>query len=107
MAKFSFLEQIKRGLNSKDDPCISKIERVRAIFVDRGTTKSPYLKIFKSQYFYEFFRYWSDFLHVIINPIVFKICGDSHHSFFNPEAAQNGPPPHLAENLKSELDRVK
>ena len=61
------------GLNSKDDPFISKIERVTAIFVDQGTTKSHYLKIFKSQYLSEFLRYGPDFLHVIINIIGFKI----------------------------------
>ena len=55
---------IKRWLNPKDDLCISKIKRVTAIFVGQGTTKSCYLKIFKSQYLSEFLRYGPDFLHV-------------------------------------------
>ena len=32
------LEPIKRGLNPKDDPCISNIERVTAIFISQGGT---------------------------------------------------------------------
>ena len=43
-----------------------KIERVMAIFVGQGMTKSRYLKIFKSQYLVEFLRYGPNFLHVII-----------------------------------------
>ena len=34
------------------------------ISVGQGTTKSRYLKIFKSQYLSEFLRYGPDFLHV-------------------------------------------
>ena len=50
-----------------------KIEQVTAILVGKGTTKSPNLKIFKSQYLSEFLRYGPDFLHVIINLTGFKI----------------------------------
>ena len=88
---------MKRGLNPKDVPCISKRERVTAIFVDQVTTKSQYLKIFKSQYLSEFLRYGSDFLHLIIDfigsKITFKVL---HHSFWG---GQNDPS-HLAHNLK-------
>ena len=63
------MNTIKRGLNPKDGPCISKIERVTSIFIDQDVTKSHYLKIFKSQYLSEFLRYGPDFLHVIINII--------------------------------------
>ena len=53
------------GLTPKYDFCISKIERVMTIFVGQGTTKSCYLKIFKSQYLSEFLTYGPDFLYVI------------------------------------------
>ena len=43
------------------------------ISVGQGTTKSRYLKIFKSQYLSEFLRYGPDFLHVIMNFIGLKI----------------------------------
>ena len=45
---------------------MSKIERVTAIIVGQGMTKSHCLQIFKCQY-------WSNFLHVIITFISFKI----------------------------------
>ena len=62
--KTLFLEPMKRGLNPKDYPYISKMERVMAIFVGQGMTISLNLKIFKSQYLSEFLRYGPDFLHV-------------------------------------------
>ena len=68
----SFLAPIKRGLNPKDEPCISKTERVTAIFVDQGMTKSQYLKIFKCQYLGEFLRYGPFFKHLVYTTI-FKI----------------------------------
>ena len=43
-----------------------------AIFVGQGKTKSRYLKIFKSQYLVEFFRYGPIFLHVIITFMGFQ-----------------------------------
>merc|ERR1711942_497197 len=60
------LEHIKRGINPKYEPCISKIERVMAISVSQGKTKSQKLKFFKS-------RYLAEFLHVIITFIGFKV----------------------------------
>ena len=45
------------------DPYISKIERVTAIFVGQGMTKSHNPQIFKSQYLSEVFVY--GFLHVL------------------------------------------
>ena len=82
-----------------------KIERVTAIFIDQGTTKSHYLKIFKSQYLSEFLRYGPDFLHVIINLIGFKMIfsnmgAHGAHSLISgwgPKCA----PPYLAESLKN------
>ena len=44
------LPQLALVLNPEDDPCISKIDLVRAIFVGQATTKSRNLKIVKSQY---------------------------------------------------------
>ena len=41
-------EHIKKKLNPKDDPCISKIEQNMAIFIGQGATKARHLKIFKS-----------------------------------------------------------
>ena len=52
---------------------MSKIERVMAIFVGSGRTKSQYRKIFKFQYLTEFLRCGPDFLHVIRNFKGFKI----------------------------------
>ena len=61
---------IKRGLNPKNDPYISKIERV---LVDQKMTKSRNLKIFKSQYLSDFLRYQPDILYVIMHFICLKI----------------------------------
>ena len=61
VAKHHYLEPIKRGLNPKDDPCISNIERVTEIFVGQGITKSHNIKIFRSQYLGEFLRNGPDF----------------------------------------------
>ena len=61
--KFKFIELLTQ----------LKINRVRAIFVGQGTTKSHNPRIFKSQYLSECLRYEPDFLHVIINFIDFKI----------------------------------
>ena len=63
----------KRGLNPEFEPSISKIERVAAIFIGQGMTKSHLLPIFKCQYLVEILRYGSNFLHVIITFIGFKI----------------------------------
>ena len=82
--KTSFVEPTKRRLNPKDDPCISKIERVKAFSVGLSTTKSHHLKIFKFQYLGEFLRYGPDFLHVIINFIGFKITFSNMGSYGAP-----------------------
>ena len=50
-----------------------KIERVTAIFVGEGLTKSQCLKIFKCQYLIEILRNGSDFLHGIKTFMGFKI----------------------------------
>ena len=53
---------------------ISKIERVTAIFVGQGMTKSRNLNIFKSQFLSKYLRYESDFfLHMNINFVGLKI----------------------------------
>ena len=49
-----------------------------AIFVGLGMIKSPYLKIFKSQYLVEFLRYGPNFLHVIIALKGFEMSPTSH-----------------------------
>ena len=43
------ITHIKIRLNPKTEPCISKIERVMAIFVSQVEAKSQIHKIFKSQ----------------------------------------------------------
>ena len=43
------------------------------IFLGQGITKSRFFKIFKSRYLIEFLRYGSNFWHVIISLIGFKI----------------------------------
>ena len=63
----------KRGLNPKNEPCMSKIERVMAIFLGQGQPKSHYFKFLKSQYLAEFFRQRPNFLHVITIFIGFKM----------------------------------
>ena len=76
---------MKRGQNPKDEPLISKIEQVTAIFVDQGPTKPHYLKIVKSECLREFLRYGPygpDFLHLIINLIGFKITFSNTLIFF-------------------------
>ena len=55
------LQQIQSGLKPKDDPCISEIERFKAIFVRQVVTKSRNLQNFQSQYLSEFLRYRPDF----------------------------------------------
>ena len=73
---------MKIKLNPEDEPCISKTERVIAISVGQGMTKSRYLKIVKSQYLIKFLRYGYNFWHVIITFIGFKItfCNIRFHS---------------------------
>ena len=77
-----------------------KIERDTAIFVGQGTTKSRNLKIFKSQYLGEFWRYGPNFLHVIINFVGFKINFSNMGSHGAPSLISGGwrksppPPPH-------------
>ena len=60
------LDHIKRGLKPKDNPYISEIERMMAIFVSRGTAKYRHLEIFKYQYFSEIFWYEPEFSQVFI-----------------------------------------
>ena len=89
--------QKKRGLNQEDEPSISKIERVTAIFVGQGMTKSHFLQIFKCQYLVEILRYGSNFLHVIITFIGFKITFSNIRSHGTPLLISRGwrlaPPP--------------
>ena len=65
------------------------------ISVGQGTTKSRYLKIFKSQYLSEFLRYRPDFLHVIITfigfQITFSIMGSYNTPPFISEVVSNCP----------------
>ena len=42
--KVAFVEHTKRWLNPKDEPSISKIERVTVVFVGQGMTKSHFLQ---------------------------------------------------------------
>ena len=44
-----FVEHMKKGLNPEDEPSISKIERVTAVFVRQVVTKSQIQKNLKSQ----------------------------------------------------------
>ena len=53
--KIWFLDHTKIRLNSKDEPSISKIERVTAVFVSQVVTKSQIQKMFKSQNLTDFF----------------------------------------------------
>ena len=62
--KIWFLEHTKIRLNPKDEPSISKIERVMAIFVSQGEAKSQFRQIFKSQNLTQFLRFGPNFLHV-------------------------------------------
>ena len=50
-------KHIEKGLNPKDDTYIFENDRVNAIFVGNGKTKSCYFKVYKSQYLIESFRY--------------------------------------------------
>ena len=69
------------------------------IFVGQGMTKSRYLKIFKSQYLVEFLRYGSNFWHVIISLIGFKITFSNIRSHgapcWNYRGWRLAPPPGL------------
>ena len=81
------------------------MERVSAVFVGQGTTKSHNLKIFKSQYLSEFLRYMPDFVHVIMNFIglkkPFSNMGSHGALSLISRGWPKGPiPPHLVENLK-------
>ena len=61
-----------------------------AIFVGLGTTKSCYVQNLKSQYLDEFLRYWSDFLHVIIDfKITFRNMGSYGVPSFISEVVSN------------------
>ena len=76
-----------------------------AIFLGQGETKSHYLKIFKSQYLIEFLRYKTDFLHVLIDFIGFKITFRNMGSHGPLSLISGGwskyhPSMHLAQNLK-------
>ena len=83
--------------NPKDEPSISKIERVTVIFVGQGMTKSQLLPIFKCQYLVGILRYGSNFLHVIITFIGFKIPLSNIRSHCAPLLISRGwrlaPPP--------------
>ena len=61
-----FIDHKKREINPQYEPCISKIERVIAISVSQGKTKSQKLQFFKSRYLAEFLRKGPKILHVII-----------------------------------------
>ena len=61
------------------------------IFVDQGMTKYI-LEIFKCQYFVEVFRYGSNFLHVIITFIGFKITFSNIRSHGAPLLISRGWP---------------
>ena len=93
----AFVEHTKRWLNPKDEPSISKIERVTTIFVGQGMTKSHCLHIFKCQYLIEILRYGANFLHVIITFIGFKITFSNIRSHGAPLLISRGwrlaPPP--------------
>ena len=62
--KIWFLERTKISLNPKDEPSISKIERVTWIFVTGAEAKSRCCQIFKSQNLTQFLRFLPNFLHV-------------------------------------------
>ena len=47
------VEHIETELNPGEEPCISNIERVTAIFVGQGLTKYHFLKILEFQYLIE------------------------------------------------------
>ena len=83
---------------------ISNIERVTAIFISQGGTKSCNLKIFKYQYFSEFLRYGPEFLHVIINLLGFNKTFRNMISHGAPSLISRGGPkwPPLAFSWESE-----
>ena len=61
--KIWFLEHTKIRLNPKDEPPISKIERVTWIFVTGAEAKSQCCLIFKSQNLTQFLIFLPNFLH--------------------------------------------
>ena len=62
--KIWFLEHTKIRLNPKDEPSISKIERVTWIFVTGAEAKSQCCLIFKYQNLTQFLRFLPNSLHV-------------------------------------------
>ena len=54
-------EAQKRGPRPKDEPFISKIDQVMALFLVQCNTKSHYLNIFESLYLVRFLRYRPQF----------------------------------------------
>ena len=77
-------------MNPEDEVFILKIERVTAIFVGQGMTKSHCLHIFKCQYLIEIVRYGGNFLHVIITFIGFKITFSNIRSHDTPLLISRG-----------------
>ena len=92
--------KLQRGLNRKDEPSISKIERVTAIFVGQGMTKSHFLQIFNCQYLVEILRYGSNFFACDNNFYRFQKNFKQHKvsrpSFiYFQEVALSAPPPRV------------
>ena len=98
-------------MNPKYEPCISKIERVMAISVSQGKTKSQKFKFFKSRYLAEFLRQGPKILHVIITFLCFKITFSNMGPKTTPSLISKEeyqiPPPSVGRNQHPLGNRVK